>query len=55
MIKKRKVNFRATRVKKVPVKVKFRTYDGKVVSFRATKAVKVPRKVTFYAKRKKRK
>ena len=54
MKKKKKVSFWATEVKKVPVRVRFRTYDGEIISFRATKAIRVPKKVTFYAKKKKR-
>jgi hypothetical protein len=50
----RRVSFWATKVKKVPVRVNFRTWDGQRVSFRATKAVRIPRKVTFYTRSKRR-
>lgn len=50
---KKRVLFWATKVKKVPVRVNFRTWDGRRVSFRATKAIRVPKKVNFYARRKK--
>jgi len=51
---KRRVSFLATKVKKIPIRVKFRTSDGKTISFRATKAVKIPKKVRFYARRKRK-
>lgn len=51
MAKRKKVSFWATKVVKVPVRVKFRTWDGDVVSFKATKAVRIPKKVTFYKKK----
>lgn len=54
MAKKKKVTFWATKVKKVPVKVSFRRWDGTRVSFKATKAVRVPKKVSFYSRRKRR-
>ena len=54
MARQKKVSFWATKVKKVPVRVNFRRWDGTRVSFRATKAVRVPKKVNFYARRKRR-
>lgn len=54
MRKKKKVVFEAWKTIKEPVKVKFRTADGRVVSFWGTKTHKEPQKVEFYAKRKKR-
>jgi len=54
MIKRRRVSFRATKIVKVPVRVSFRTWDGKRVSFRATKAIRKPTNVSFYARRRKR-
>ena len=47
----KKVSFWATRIKKIPVRVSFRTSDGRKVSFRATRAIRVPKKVTFYSRR----
>jgi hypothetical protein len=47
----KQVSFWATKVKKIPVLVTFRTWDGRKVSFKATKAIRVPKKVSFYPKR----
>jgi hypothetical protein len=47
----RRVSFWATKIKKVPTKVSFRTRSGRRVSFRATKLERVPKKVTFYSRR----
>ena len=49
---KKKVSFWATKVEKVPTRVRFTTWDGKRVSFVATKAVAYPKKVSFYKRRK---
>ena len=55
MVKRRKkVTFWATGVKKVPVRVRFRTWDGEIVSFKATKATRVRKKVSFYTKKKRK-
>ena len=53
IIRRKKVSFVATKIIKVPVRVKFTTYDGQRVSFKATKAVRIPKKVNFTARRKK--
>jgi len=45
----KRISFWATKVKKVPVRVNFRTSDGEKVSFRATKAIRVPRKENAFA------
>ena len=50
---RKRVSFVATKVKKVPVRVNFRTWDGQRVSFRATKAIRVPKRVSFFARSKK--
>ena len=47
----KRVSFWTTQVKKVPVRVSFRRWDGKRVSFKATKAVRVLKKVSFLSKR----
>lgn len=54
MARPKKVSFWATKVKKVPVRVRFRTWDGQYVSFKATKTVRIPKKVTFYPKRRRK-
>jgi len=54
MVRRRKVSFKATKIIKKPVVVKFRRADGSIAKFKATKAVRVPTKVSFYARRKKR-
>jgi len=46
------VTFTAKKTKKVPVKVQFKTKDGKTVKFKATTTKKVPTKVSFKAKKK---
>ena len=48
--KTKTVTFKATKTKKVPKKVKFKTRDGKTVAFKATTSKKVPTKVSFKAK-----
>ena len=45
--------FWATKIERVPTKVKFRTKDGETVSFKATKIERVPTKVVFYTKKRK--
>jgi len=50
----RRISFWATRIRKMPVRVNFRTWDGQRVSFRATKAIRVPKKVSFWARGRKR-
>ncbi len=50
----RRIRFRATKVVKKPVIVKFRRSDGSIARFKATKAVRKPFIVSFYAKRRKR-
>ena len=47
----KKVQFYARKIKKVPVRVKFTTWDGERVSFTATKTVTRRKKVKFYARR----
>ena len=54
VIRRKKVSFKATKIIKKLVIVKFRRADGSVAKFKATKAIRVPTNVTFYAKRKKR-
>ena len=54
MARKKRVSFRATRIIKKPVVVRFRRSDGSIVKFKATKAIRKPVKVSFLAKRKKR-
>jgi len=53
MVKRKKVKFWSTEIKKVPVKVKFKTREGKTISFETTKIKKIPKKVSFYARPKK--
>ncbi len=52
MVRRRRVNFWATKPIKKPVTVKFKRSDGSVAKFRATKIVRKPVKVDFYAKKK---
>lgn len=52
MASKKKVSFWATEVKKVPVRVKFTTADGRKISFTGTKAVSKDVRVKFSAKKK---
>jgi len=54
MAQRKRVSFRATRIVKKPVVVKFRRSDGSIARFKATKAVRKPVKVSFLARRKKR-
>jgi len=54
MVKRKRVTFRATKIVKKPVIVRFRRSDGSVVKFKATKAVRKPVKVSFLTRRKKR-
>ena len=49
--KKKRVEFWRTEVVKIPVRVKFKTFDGERVDFIATKAVARRRKVKFYGRR----
>jgi len=53
IIRRKKVSFVATKIVKIPVLVKFTTYDGQRVSFKATKAIRVSKKVNFTARRRK--
>ena len=55
MVKRKRISFRATKIIKKPVVVKFRRADGSIARFKATKAVRKPVRVSFLAKRKKRK
>ena len=50
---RQKVSFTASKKIKQPVKVNFRTTEGKRISFDARKPVAKPVKVNFYAKEKK--
>lgn len=50
---KKKVSFWANKVEKIPVKIKFKTSDGRSISFTGTKAVSHKEKVKFMAKKKK--
>lgn len=54
MARKKKVSFWATTIKKVPVRVKFKTWEGEIVSFKATKAIRVPKKVVIFVKKKRK-
>ena len=51
---KKKVSFWVTEIKKVPIKVKFKTKEGETISFDATKIKRIPKKVTFETKRKRK-
>ena len=53
MIKKHRVAFVAEKKVKEPVKIAFKTKEGKKISFVAEKKVKGPVKVKFMAKNKK--
>ena len=55
MVKRKKVSFRAIKIVKKQVVVRFRRADGSIAKFKATKAVRKPMKVSFLARRKKRK
>ena len=54
MARRRKICFRATKIIKKPVIVRFRRSDGSIAKFKATKAIRKPTRVCFYTKRKKR-
>lgn len=54
MAKRKRVSFRATKIVKKPVIVRFRRSDGSIAKFKATKAVRKPVKVSFLARRKRR-
>lgn len=54
MVKRRRVSFRATKIVKKQVIVRFRRADGSIAKFRATKAIRRPTKVSFLVRRKKR-
>lgn len=54
MVKRKRVSFKAIKIVKKPVIVRFRRSDGSIVKFKATKAVRKPVKVSFLARRKKR-
>jgi hypothetical protein len=51
---RKKVSFWATKRITKPVKVSFKTWEGKRVSFWATKRITKPVKVTFYLKKRRR-
>jgi len=48
------VKFKATKVIKKPVRVRFTTWDGEEVSFKAYKTLKKKVPVEFYTKKKKK-
>jgi len=50
----KKVSFKATRIKRIPTRVSFRTKSGRRVSFRATRIKRIPTRVSFYARKKRR-
>ena len=50
MVKKHEVSFKAKKKVSVPVKVGFKTSDGKKITFPAHKTVKKPVRVRFRAK-----
>lgn len=49
---KKLISFKATKQISKPVRVQFKTADGKAVSFKATKKVSKPVKVEFMAQEK---
>lgn len=51
MVRRKLVKFKAIRTEKKPVKVKFKTKDGRTVSFKATKVIKKKKPVRFYARK----
>ena len=51
MARRKLVRFNAVRTEKKPVRVKFRTKDGRTVSFKATKVIKKKKPVRFYARK----
>jgi hypothetical protein len=55
MANKKRVSFRATKIVKKPVLVRFRRSDGSIAKFKATKAVRKPVRVSFLVRRKRRK
>jgi len=52
---RKKISFKATKIVKTPVIVRFRRSDGSIAKFKATKAVRKPVKISFLARGKKRK
>lgn len=54
MVRRKRVSFRATKIVRKPVIVRFRRSDGSIAKFRATKAIRRPTKISFLARRKKR-
>ena len=48
---KRKISFKATKIVRKPVRVKFVTSSGDLIEFPSKKKIKKPVRVTFYAKK----